>query len=185
MFILHFSNGRHHPDERLEGWGLDGPMLGPVEAVHLDQGGLAVRLPGALPAYELPMIDGLVFYGGLFFADVEVLDAQDTQLEFGPAVEPFDATDAQLPRWAWKLQRGPTPVKLKRADLPAFRDAVAVFCDRVAEIAGERSSKAARRALSQVVTDYAGRRPVSLEVPAPAARGPNSDPDCHTEGHTI
>lgn len=184
MFILHFSNGRHHPDERLEGWGIEGPTVGPLEAVHLDQGGLSVRLRGGLPC-ELPLVDGLVFYGGYFFGAVEVLDVADARLELGQEVEPFDWSDARLPRWAWKLERGPAPVKLKRAVLPAFRDAVAVFCDRVAELAGERSARAAHRALSQVVTDYLGRRPVALESPVAPARAPSSDPSCHTEGHSI
>lgn len=164
MFILRLSGGVHHPDERLEGWGSEGACLGPLEAVHLDLGGLEVCLPDGHTC-SLPMIDGLVFYGGCFYAEVELVDAEDERLQFGPAVEPFDREDAKLPKWVRKLQREARGVKLKRADLPAFRDAVAVFCDRVTEIAGEPSAKAARRALGQVITDYVGRRAIDPEHP--------------------
>lgn len=165
MFILRLQSGRHHPDERLDDWGLSGPSVGPVELVHVDQGGLTVQLPNGRSC-ALPMIDGLVFYGGLFYAELELVSADEPRLEYEPPVEPFDPQDAQVPRWVWKLQREARGVKLKKADLPAFRDAVAVFCDRVTEIAGERSAKAARRALAQVMIDYVGRSAVDPELAA-------------------
>jgi hypothetical protein len=171
MFILRLRSGRHHPDERLDDWGLSGPSVGPVEFVHLDHHGLSVELPNGRHC-ELPMIDGLVFYGGLFYAELELVSPDDPRLAFEPPVEPFDPHDAQVPRWAWKLQREARGVKLKKADLPAFRDAVAVFCDRVTEIAGERSATAARRALANVLIDYVGRSAVDPELARAGALQP-------------
>ena len=41
---LRLFHGRNEPDEQLDGWGFDGPVLGPISSFHVTYGGATMRV---------------------------------------------------------------------------------------------------------------------------------------------
>lgn len=67
---LHLFHGRIHPNEPLDDWGLDGPVLGPLDFVHVTYCSDLKFDQGELP--ELKFVDDLVYYDGMYYADWSV-----------------------------------------------------------------------------------------------------------------
>ena len=68
MLTLRLFHGRSSPAERLAGWGVDGPTLGPLASIDLTYGGISLAAPGDEPI-ELAMIDELIHYDGMLYGD--------------------------------------------------------------------------------------------------------------------
>ena len=73
---LKLLHGRTHPDEQLEDWGFDGPVLGPFEAVHFTYATHVRCFPkssdGDAEVIELRYHDDLIFHDGKYYGDFEI-----------------------------------------------------------------------------------------------------------------
>lgn len=89
LFISLFHR-RTTPDERLNGWGPAGPIINPVE-ISFTYGNIKIHDRWDDHFEELPIIDGLVFYDGHYYADFEVWTADDPLLQAEPDRPRHDA----------------------------------------------------------------------------------------------
>jgi len=103
-------HGRKDPEEDLDGWGADGPVLGPFEWYHSTY--LHHIRVGCWPPledieWEITAVDGLVYYDGMFYGDVSVVSADTvSSAQFlRDSIEEFDPDKAQHPD-ACKRARG-------------------------------------------------------------------------------
>ena len=144
MLTLRLFHGRRRPEEDLTDWGDDGPILGPLESVHLTYGGITLALPDD-ELVELTMIDGLIHYDGMFYGDMAMTQsakptaAPDQRLAYpeGSFLERREERSAiELPRWA----------------LTEYRTRLAVFTDSIREFAGDKAADALHRALANVIS---------------------------------
>ncbi len=85
MMYLHLFHGRTRPDEKLEGWGREGPCLR-VSWVKWTYGSIAVGEPTVGVRVELLHYDDLIEYDGIFYADMEIRWAPVPDMK----VEDFD-----------------------------------------------------------------------------------------------
>lgn len=96
VYVILF-HGRKTPDEQLEDWGEDGPVLGPFSWAHqtycwdLKLGDLA----GDDSVGELIFFEELAYYDGMFYGDLSIT-AEPTEDELARVVE-FDESKAKLP----------------------------------------------------------------------------------------
>ena len=94
MAYLKLFHGRHSPDDELQGWGDDGPIFGPYPYFHTVYG--TEILFDQAAAHSLPIVDGLVFYGGAYYGDWSVFDGT-VDIEDRDRLTTFDAPRALLP----------------------------------------------------------------------------------------
>ena len=109
MLVLQLLHGRHRPDEILDSWGPDGPLLaidwlhvtyfttfcfgikdgyGPIEFFigdwkHKEQDGM--------------LVEGLLHYDGMFYGDWEIYEANSERAK-GQQIERFLPELANLPK---------------------------------------------------------------------------------------
>jgi hypothetical protein len=73
---LKLLHGRNDPNEQLEGWGFNGPVLGPFEAVHFTYTTHVRCFPagsdGDAEAIELCYHDDLLIHDGKYYGDFEI-----------------------------------------------------------------------------------------------------------------
>ncbi|MBI1315020.1 hypothetical protein GC176_27330 [bacterium] len=103
MAYLKLFHGRASPDEKLEGWGEDGPIFGPYPFFHTVYGSEITF--DAEQAHTLPIIDGFVFYDGMFYGDWSVYDGPVDAADESRLTE-FEAGRTQLPRPVFEQQHG-------------------------------------------------------------------------------
>ncbi len=90
---LELTHGRHAPDEELNGWGFDGPLIGPLDWVHTTYGtDLKIQFESASdeayffqePDYphprELTIHEGLLIYGAGFYGDWSAMQVRGKRL---------------------------------------------------------------------------------------------------------
>jgi hypothetical protein len=72
---IFFYHGRHAPDEELNDWGFDGPVMGPFDYVQITYGCdiKAIDEKEKLPHFTI-IKDGLVEVLGAFYGDFIVID---------------------------------------------------------------------------------------------------------------
>lgn len=82
MAFLKLFHGRASPDEQLDGWGVDGPIFGPHPYFHLTYG-VEIKFDED-NEHVLNIVDGLVFYGGMYYGDWSIFDGppSDSETEF-------------------------------------------------------------------------------------------------------
>jgi len=90
MLSLNLFHGRATPDEELDDWGSDGPVLGPFSFIQVTYGShikLGFLLPdGSEPPPEqdwLPDLcidEGVVFYDGVYYGDFTIKAVQPADL---------------------------------------------------------------------------------------------------------
>jgi hypothetical protein len=73
---LKLMHGRDNPDQDMNGWGFNGPVLGPFEAVHFTYAAHVRCFPkgsdGDTDAVELFYRDDMLVYEGKFYGDFEI-----------------------------------------------------------------------------------------------------------------
>lgn len=86
---LHLFHGCAEPDQSLEDWGEQGPVLGPFEFAHVTYGEeINLDDEGA----SLKLVGGLVYYGRVYYGDFSVVSAAkfSGSDELRGRHEPFD-----------------------------------------------------------------------------------------------
>ena len=72
MAFLKLFHGRASPDEQLTNWGEDGPIFGPYPYFHHTY--LADIKFDEEECHELVIVEGLVFYDGMYYGDWSIFD---------------------------------------------------------------------------------------------------------------
>jgi len=76
MFYLRLLHGRKTLTEKMEDWGKDGPIIGPV-SLSWTYGTLKVHPPSEDDFEFLPIVNDLVFYDSMYFGDVDFISEND------------------------------------------------------------------------------------------------------------
>lgn len=71
MIYLSLFHGRTDPDETLEDWGTEGPVIGPC---HISFAYMQMRIypPDSRDIEDVPDTDGMVEYDGVYYGDIAV-----------------------------------------------------------------------------------------------------------------
>lgn len=94
---LELLHGRRSLFDRLDDWGVQGPVF-LVDYVQLTyMGDLRLGLPCPLDACELRVVDNLVYYNGLYFGDWSVVSPDMLDNDQLRRVTSFDVPSAKLP----------------------------------------------------------------------------------------
>lgn len=72
MAFLKLFHGRASPDEQLTCWGEDGPIFGPYPYFHHTY--LVDIKFDEEECHELVIVEGLVFYDGMYYGDWSIFD---------------------------------------------------------------------------------------------------------------
>lgn len=82
------------------GWGLDGPVFGPLSFVHTTYGA-AIYLGEPGPPYdtlgELNILGGMAYYDGIWYGDWLVVTLRDMGKDLRKRIELFDPEKAECP----------------------------------------------------------------------------------------
>jgi hypothetical protein len=66
---LELFHGRESPDRQLHDWGLQGPILGPFQVIHVTYNATIRILFENDDEFMLNFVDDLVYYDGVFYGD--------------------------------------------------------------------------------------------------------------------
>ncbi len=92
---LKLFHGRTSPDQDMDDWGSDGPLLGPLDNVHVTYMCNVVVLYNNLDREcTLAVYDDLIYYDGTFYGDWGVMPMDS---ETSKSVVAFDPDAAVLP----------------------------------------------------------------------------------------
>ena len=136
---LRLFHGRSHPDERLEDWGFEGPVLGPLDGIHLTYRNVGV-FDDEGKRVDLPSVDDVLFYGGSYFGDASISTAAAQ-----PPTEQVDEKRTRVPPSMKTLER--PQIVLPDRLWGEYLRRVEVFVDSIRELAGDHTADAARAAL--------------------------------------
>jgi len=99
MIYIHLYHGRKDPEEKLNDWGKDGPVIGPFDWFHgtyfstfnfgtcNDDG---IWWLSDNPGYK----HALIYYDGMYYGDFEIVSQDDRKLV--DRAEPFDMSKAEI-----------------------------------------------------------------------------------------
>jgi hypothetical protein len=112
---LKLLHGRNDPNERLEGWCFDGPVLGPFEAVHFTYATHVRCFPqgsgGDAEAIELCYHDDLLVHDGKYYGDFEIaasFSSDTPQPVLPPDPDNMNGKRAQWAEAALSIFQSPT-----------------------------------------------------------------------------
>ena len=71
---LELFHGRMTPEEELDGWGFEGPVLGPLPFVHITYG-FHIKFEEDFDLYVHK--SGLVFFEGCYYGDFSIFDGRN------------------------------------------------------------------------------------------------------------
>jgi hypothetical protein len=132
MVFLRLYHGRESLDEDMDGWGLNGPIFGPITHVHVvymsnlfftlqyisentyDPSDLA-KDPGLLDC-SLTIVEDLVYYNGIYYGDWEI-----TMASTAVQTTPFKPAHAYYPLPRRAPPQGVQRVRVERVSVPAPR----------------------------------------------------------------
>lgn len=77
MYISLFC-GRTDPNQRMDDWGTYGPIIGPVRFAMTYNTRKVLSEDGDLEFFQ--MYDDLIYFDGVFYGDMELIDDHDTIL---------------------------------------------------------------------------------------------------------
>lgn len=92
---IHLFHGRENPEEEMEDWGDDGPVLGPFDWLHVTY--LCTFALGCVKdvVWDLETAahcEGLVYYDGVYYGDFDIVSQADERNV--KHAEPFDVAKA-------------------------------------------------------------------------------------------
>ena len=95
MIYLRLFHGRTDPNQDMNEWGLDGPVLGPYEFVHTTYA-LNLKLNKNGACNELFCYEDMVYYEGAYYGDWSVFGLETLEKgKYKPTT--FDQEKANLP----------------------------------------------------------------------------------------
>lgn len=80
-------HGREDPDDILEDWGTQGPLLGPLEQVQWTYQAVKLHLPNYSEMIFLTVVNDLIYYDGVYYGDASIINLDPTS--------PVATTDAK------------------------------------------------------------------------------------------
>lgn len=102
---IHLFHGRKDPNQDMDDWGHNGPVLGPFDFAHSTYG-CDIKLSNEVEA-ELRYVDDMVYYDGYYYGDWSVFDVHAINAEPGKySVMPFEKHKAKLPDNIADIVRG-------------------------------------------------------------------------------
>ncbi len=97
MLYIRLFHGRADPEQDMDDWGSDGPVLGPYEYIHTTYGHhLKLGRPDD-NRYELFVAEDMLYYDSVYYGDWSVFDEQTLQKSKYQAVV-FEQHKANLPQ---------------------------------------------------------------------------------------
>jgi len=97
MLYIRLFHGRINPEQDMDDWGSDGPVLGPYEFVHTTYTSF-VRLGSENGSCdELFLYEDMLYYGGIYYGDWSVFD-EDSLKKAKYQVTAFEQPKAGLPQ---------------------------------------------------------------------------------------
>jgi hypothetical protein len=98
---IELFHGRRRPDEDLDDWGSDGPVLGPFSFVHTTYGN-DIKLGSTTDKGEsvgsLVVYEDLVYYDGVYYGDWSVFDKNmSNHPDLRKRIQAFDKKKATIP----------------------------------------------------------------------------------------
>ncbi len=97
MLYIRLFHGRTDPDQDMDDWGSDGPVLGPYEFVHTTYAAF-VRL-GRRDGIcdELHVLErDMLYYNGVYYGDWSVFPANIFEQEYKSSLQEYDELKAKL-----------------------------------------------------------------------------------------
>lgn len=83
--FIELLHGRHTPDEELEDWGFDGPVLGPFPWFHMTYGGdvnlgdQGLIVMGKQVEFPVPDAkEGLIHFLGAYYGDMSIMSSRSS-----------------------------------------------------------------------------------------------------------
>ena len=96
MLYIRLFHGRTDPEQDMDDWGSDGPVLGPYKFVHVTYTSL-VRLGCENGScMELFLYEDMLYYGDIYYGDWSVF-GESTCRDGNYSPMPFDKSKADLP----------------------------------------------------------------------------------------
>lgn len=89
MLYIRLFHGRDDPEEVLDDWGFDGPLIGPV-GITWTYGTVKLHPPSWDDMEFLPTKNGLVAYQGKFYGDFEIFSDGDPALQKWGTPQDYD-----------------------------------------------------------------------------------------------
>ncbi len=99
MLYIRLFHGRTDPNQDMNDWGTDRPVLGPYEYVHTIYAFHLILGKADESSEELFLQGDLLFYGGVYYGDWSVFDEQILR-NSDYTVVPYESTKACLPQSA-------------------------------------------------------------------------------------
>jgi hypothetical protein len=89
--VIHLYHGRKDPQEQLEDWGEDGPLLGPFDGIHHTYlHHIRPVIDGDSPA-DLAVVEDMYYYDGMYYGDMVIQSEELAKKEFpNKEIEAFD-----------------------------------------------------------------------------------------------
>jgi hypothetical protein len=92
---LNLFHGRAEPNEPMEGWGFEGPVLGPFLYVHITYASV-VHVSTDGEGFDLPFAYDCLAYDGKFYGDFSIISEERATTELRTRIEPIDVTRSIL-----------------------------------------------------------------------------------------
>jgi hypothetical protein len=91
MYYLRLFHGRKDPDQEMDGWGSDGPFVGPFEMINWCYGRLRLHTSDDFRELDRKQDDDMIKHDGVWYGDFEILyiTGEEEANEMKDAV-PFD-----------------------------------------------------------------------------------------------
>lgn len=95
---LRLWHGRVPKDQELDGWGTDGPVLGPLDWVHTTYAHEVKLGQDGDSVCTLGVDEDLLYYDGVWYGDWSVMSAQVALTEYASEIQEPDEKKAEHPR---------------------------------------------------------------------------------------
>ncbi len=100
MVYVHLFHGRKDPKQDMNDWGEDGGILGGFDFAHVTYGN-DIKCGNDFESACFYIIDGLVYYDGMWYGDFSVFDenvCRECAKESGWKLKEFEHLKAELPK---------------------------------------------------------------------------------------
>ena len=89
-YYINLFHGRDSPDENMNDWGFDGPVIGPVDYISWTYGHVKLHDTDKGILHHINATDGLVTYQGKYFGDFGILTNEEATELTGRTFIPLD-----------------------------------------------------------------------------------------------